>query len=397
MTIARRALAVLALSAAASCTAGLFALTGTAHAASVAQGTVREANVAGAIADHYIVVTKNGADPDALADTVGGHVGTRYTSAVTGFSATMSETAAKRLAADPNVSYVEQDRTITIESTTQTNPANWGLDRIDQPTLPLNHSYTTGSAASVHAYIIDTGVRMTQSQYAGRVTSGYDFVDHDTDASDCQGHGTHVAGTIGGKTYGVAKDVHLVAVRVLDCQGAGTYSQIIAGVDWVTKNAVKPAVANMSLGGAAGSTLDNAVQKSIDSGVTYVVAGGNDSRDACTKSPARLSAAITVGATDTTDKQASFSNYGKCLDLYAPGVNILSSSNTSDTATMRMSGTSQATPHVAGAAALYLNNHPTATPRQVRDAIVNAATTGTVKGAPTTSPNKLLNITTLTN
>jgi subtilisin family serine protease len=395
MTIARRALAVLALSAAASSTAGLFALTGTAHAASVAQGSVREANVAGAIADHYIVVTKDGADPDTLADTVGGHVGTRYTSAVKGFSATMSETAAKRLAADPAVSYVEQDRTVTIEST-QANPPSWGLDRIDQPTLPLDHSYTTGSAAAVHVYIIDTGVRMTQAQYKGRVTSGYDFVDHDSDASDCQGHGTHVAGTVGGSTYGVAKDVRMVAVRVLDCQGAGTYSQIIAGVDWVTKNAVKPAVANMSLGGAAGSTLDNAVQKSINSGVTYVVAGGNDSRDACTKSPARLSAAITVGATDTTDKQASFSNYGKCLDLYAPGVNILSAANTSDTATMRMSGTSQATPHVAGAAALYLNNHPTATPQQVRDAIVNAATTGAVKNAPATSPNKLLNITTLT-
>jgi subtilisin family serine protease len=396
MTIARRALATVALSAAASCTAGLFALTGTAHAASAAQGSVREANAAGAITDHYIIVTKNGADPDTLAGAVGGHVNTRYTTAVNGFAATMSETAAKRLAANPDVSYVEQDRTVTIESTTQTNPPNWGLDRIDQPTLPLDHTYTTGSAASVHAYIIDTGVRMTQTQYAGRVTSGYDFVDHDSDASDCQGHGTHVAGTVGGSTYGVAKDIHLVAVRVLNCQGAGTYSQIIAGVDWVTKNAVKPAVANMSLGGAAGTTLDNAVQKSIDSGVTYVVAGGNDSRDACTKSPARLTAAITVGATDSSDRQASFSNYGKCLDLYAPGVNILSSSNNSDTATMRMSGTSQATPHVTGAAALYLNNHPTATPQQVRDAIINTATTGAVKNAPTTSPNKLLNITTLT-
>jgi len=392
---ARRALTAAVFTAAAS-TAGLFALSGTSFAAPTApEGIVRDANVAGAIKDHYIVVTKSAADDTALAGKVGGTVGKRYTSAVKGFSATMSESGARKLAVDPSVAYVEQDRTVSIAAT-QTNPPSWGLDRIDQVSLPLDHSYTAGSAAGVHAYIIDTGIRMTHTEYAGRVTSGYDFVDNDADATDCQGHGTHVAGTVGGKTYGVAKDVQLVAVRVLDCNGSGSYSQIIAGVDWVTAHAVKPAVANMSLGGAAGSTLDDAVQKSIDSGVTYAVAGGNDSGDACTKSPARLTAAITVGATDTNDAQASFSNYGKCLDIYAPGVNILSSANSSNTGTERMSGTSMATPHVTGAAALYLQAHPTATPQQVRDALVAAATTGKVTGAPASSPNKLLNISGLT-
>ena len=394
---ARRALSMVALAAAAS-TTGMFALAGTAQAAPAApaMGVVRGAGETGAIKDHYIVVLKDGATADeaTLTGKVGGSVDNRYTAAVKGFSATVSETGARTLAADPSVDYVEQDRTVTM-SATQVNPASWGLDRLDQPSLPLDHSYTAGSAASVHAYIIDTGIRMTQSQYAGRVTSGHDFVDNDNNASDCAGHGTHVAGTVGGKTYGVAKDVQLVSVRVLDCKGDGSYSTIIAGVDWVTAHAIKPAVANMSLGGTAGVTLDNAVRKSIDSGVTYAVAGGNDSADACIKSPARLSAAITVGATDATDRQASFSNYGHCLDLYAPGVNILSSSNASDTATERMSGTSMATPLVAGAAALYLQKHPTASPQQVRDALVAAATTGKVTGAPKSSPNKLLNVSSL--
>ena len=386
--IARRVLTAAALTAAAS-TAGLFALAGTSFAAPTApQGVVQGTNATGAIKDHYVVVLNNDSDDAALVRKVGGTVDERYSSAVKGFSATLTSTAAKRLAADPAVAYVEQDHTVQIAST----PASWGLDRIDQPNLPLDHSYTAGSAASVHAYIIDTGIRMTHSQYAGRVTSGYDFVDHDTDATDCQGHGTHVAGTVGGKTYGVAKDVQLVAVRVLDCSGNGSYSQIIAGVDWVTAHAVKPAVANMSLGGAAGSTLDDAVQKSIDSGVTYTVAAGNDSADACNQSPARLSAAITVGATDSNDNAASFSNFGTCLDLYAPGVDILSAGNSSDNGTETMSGTSMASPHVAGAAALYLETHPTATAQQVRDALVDAAASGKVTGAPAGSPNKLLQI-----
>ena len=393
--IARRALTAAALTAAAS-SAGLFALAGASFAAPTApHGVIRDANITGAIKDHYIVVTKTAVDGTALAQKVGGTATERYTAAVTGFAATMSQTSAERLAADPSVAYVEQDRTLTIAAT-QANPPSWGLDRIDQTSLPLDHSYTAGTAAAVHAYIIDTGIRMTHTEYAGRVTSGYDFVDNDSDATDCQGHGTHVAGTVGGRTYGVAKDVQLVAVRVLDCSGSGSYSQIIAGVDWVTAHAVRPAVANMSLGGTAGTTIDNAVQKSIDSGITYAVAAGNDANDACTKSPARVAAAVTVGATDTTDAQASFSNYGTCVDIYAPGVNILSAANTSDTGTERMSGTSMATPHVTGAAALYLQTHPTASPQQVRDALVAAATTDKITGVPTSSPNKLLNVSTLT-
>ena len=384
--IVRRAISGIALAAAAT-TAGLFALAGTAAAAPV-EGTIRGADAPGAIKDRYIVVFKDGKDASSATNQLGGKIRNRFGSAVHGVSADLSATAAKRLAADPSVSYVEQDRVVSVAGT-QAGPT-WGLDRIDQQNLPLSKSYTFGTASNVTAYIIDTGVRLTHSEFGGRAKSGYDFIDNDADATDCQGHGTHVAGTVGGATYGVAKDVKLVGVRVLDCKGSGSYSQIIAGVDWVTKNAVKPAVANMSLGGAAGSTLDEAVKRSIAAGITYAVAGGNDGADACTKSPARLPEAITVGATDSADTRASFSNYGTCLDLFAPGVNILSSANSGNTGTATMSGTSMATPHVAGAAALYLATHPTATPLQVRDALVNGATAGLVKSAGTNSPNKLL-------
>ncbi|MER7002573.1 S8 family serine peptidase [Dactylosporangium sp. NPDC000555] len=386
--IARRAITGIVFGAAA--TAATAFTFGAAASAAPAEGTVRGTDAAGVLKDRYIVVMKDGttATSDALAGKVGGKIEGRFDSAVRGFSSRMSASAARRLAADPAVAYVEQDRVVSIE-TTQPG-ATWGLDRIDQPALPLDGAYTYGPSSNVTAYIIDTGVRLTHSEFGGRARSGYDFVDNDADASDCQGHGTHVAGTVGGKTYGVAKDVKIVAVRVLDCSGNGSYSQIISGVDWVTKNAVKPAVANMSLGGSAGATLDNAVKRSIASGVTYAVAGGNDSANACGKSPARLPEAITVGATDSNDARASFSNFGNCLDIFAPGVNITSSSNSSGTATQRMSGTSMATPHVAGAAALYLAAHPAATPQQVREALIAGAVNGVVKNAGSGSPNKLL-------
>jgi subtilisin family serine protease len=390
----RRTLTGIALAAAAA-TAGLFAFAGAASAAP-AEGTVRGADLPGTIKDRYIVVLKDGSATtsdklaDNLANKVGGAVQKKFDSAVKGFAGKMDATAAKRLAADPSVAYVEQDRVAHVDAV-QSSPT-WGLDRIDQQALPLSKSYTYGTASTVHAYIIDTGVRMTHTEYAGRVTSGYDFVDNDKDATDCQGHGTHVAGTVGGKTYGVAKDVQLVAVRVLGCDGSGSYSQIIAGVDWVTKNAIKPAVANMSIGGSNSATLNDAVKRSMAAGVTYAVAAGNSSTDACTQSPASLPDTITVGATDSQDAQSSFSNYGTCVDIYAPGTSITSSYNTSNTGVGTMSGTSMATPHVAGAAALYLAQNPKATPAQVRDALVNNATTGKITKLGKGSPNKLLYI-----
>jgi subtilisin family serine protease len=397
----KRLLAAVALSAAGAAVAAFVNVS--AATAAPAEGTVRGAHATGAIKDNYIVVFKSGSSESRTVDTAaatlshryGGALTRAYHSTVHGFAARLTETAAKHLAANPAVDYVEQDRTVHLTGT-QTPTPSWGLDRIDQTTLPLNSTYTYPTTANtVTAYIIDTGVRTTTTDFAGRARNGYDFIDNDTVAGDCAGHGTHVAGTVGGTTYGVAKNVNLVAVRVLDCSGSGSYSQIIAGVDWVTRNAVKPAVANMSLGGAAGSTLDNAVQASIASGVTYAVAAGNDNTDACQQSPARLPDAITVAATDNTDKRSSFSNYGNCVDIFAPGTAITSDYNSGDTATTTMSGTSMATPHVTGAAALYLSANPTATPAQVRDALVTNAVTGTITNTGTGSPNKLLNVTNL--
>jgi subtilisin family serine protease len=373
------------------------ALSGGVASAADGQGSIQAESSPDAIKDSYLVVLsdhgrRTGPNNAAanLTKRYGGTVRRTFDSAVHGFAVSMPTAAAKRLAADPDVAYVEQDRRISLTGT-QTNPPSWGLDRIDQQALPLSGSYTyPNTAANVHAYIIDTGVRTSHTDLGGRAGNGWDFIDNDPVANDCHGHGTHVAGTVAGSTYGVAKNVSLVGVRVLDCNGSGSYSQIISGVDWVTKNAVKPAVANMSLGGSASSTLDTAVRNSIASGVTYALAAGNDNTNACNSSPARLGEAITVGATDATDARASFSNYGTCLDLFAPGVSILSSYHSSDTATARMSGTSMASPHVAGAAALVLAANPSATPQQVRDRLVNAATTGKVSNPGNGSPNRLL-------
>jgi subtilisin family serine protease len=358
-------------------------------------GTVRAAG-ADAITGSYIVVLKPGSDeagrvPTAsqrLVHRYGGRVANTYSATVRGFQATMTATQAARLAANPAVQFVEQDARVTL-SATQTAPT-WGLDRIDQRSLPLSRSYTYGSGRGVTAYVLDTGVRLSQTEFAGRVRYGWDAIDKDATAQDCNGHGTHVAGTIGGTKYGVAKDVNLVAVRVLDCSGSGSYSAIIAGVDWVTKNAVKPAVANMSLGGPVSSALNAAVARSIAAGVTYAVAAGNDNTNACNQSPAATPEALTVAATDRYDRRASFSNYGKCVDVFAPGVQITSASYAGDTSTAVMSGTSMASPHVAGAAALLLGAHPAWTPAQVRDALVANATGGVVTSPGTGSPNKLL-------
>jgi subtilisin family serine protease len=254
----------------------------------------------------------------------------------------------------------------------------------------LSTTYTSTSAAAVTVYVLDTGLRTTHAEFAGRARDGWDFIDDDAVANDCHGHGTHVAGSVGGTRYGVAKDVKLVGVRVLDCNGSGPYSAIIGGIDWITAHAAKPAVANMSLGGSADRGLDDAVKRSIAAGVTYALAAGNSNVAACGQSPARTATAITVGATDAYDARASFSNYGSCLDIFAPGVRITSAGYSSDTASAVMSGTSMASPHVAGAAALVLGAYPGHTPAQVRDALVGNAVTAKVTSPGTGSPNVLL-------
>ncbi|MET7711458.1 S8 family peptidase [Streptomyces sp. NPDC005407] len=370
--------------------AGLqFAASPTAQSATI--GDLRLAPTATAIQNSWIVVLKDGSTRAADLGVTPKHT---YRSVLEGFSTTMSRAKAAELAADPRVAYVEQNSTVRLNET-QTN-ATWGLDRVDQRNLPLSKSYTYNTSASnVNAYIIDTGIRTSHSEFGGRASVGTDTVGGGQNGQDCQGHGTHVAGTVGGRTYGVAKGVKLIAVRVLDCSGSGTTAGVIAGVDWVTANAKKPAVANMSLGGSANTSLDNAVKKSIASGVSYAIAAGNGiliglPANACNYSPARVPEAITVGATDSSDRRASFSNYGTCLDLFAPGVNITSAWKDNDTATNTISGTSMATPHTVGVAALYLSTHATATPAQVRDALVNNATSGKVQDPRTGSPNKLL-------
>ncbi|MEU4496028.1 S8 family peptidase [Streptomyces sp. NBC_00210] len=370
--------------------AGLqFAASPTAQSAPI--GDLRLAPTATAVQNSWIVVLKDGS---TRAADLGVTPKLTYRSVFQGFSTTMSGAKAAKLSADPRVAYVEQNATVRLNDT-QSN-ATWGIDRVDQRNLPLSKTYTYKTTASnVNAYIIDTGIRTSHSEFGGRASVGTDTVGGGQNGQDCHGHGTHVAGTVGGKTYGVAKGVKLIAVRVLDCQGSGTTAGVIAGVDWVTAHAKKPAVANMSLGGGANTSLDNAVKKSIASGVSYAIAAGNGNilglpQNACNYSPARVPEAITVGATDSADRRASFSNYGTCLDLFAPGVNITSSWKDSNTATNTISGTSMATPHTVGVAALYLSTHATATPAQVRDALVNGATNGKVQDPRTGSPNKLL-------
>ncbi|MBA3634274.1 MAG: S8 family serine peptidase [Acidobacteria bacterium] len=319
----------------------------------------------------------------------GGKIDRVFRHAVNGYSVEMNEEQVNALSRDPRVKYIEEDGEM-YASATQTN-ATWGLDRVDQRDLPLNGTYTyNADGTGVRAYIIDTGIRASHNDFGGRVTSGYTAINDGNGTNDCNGHGTHVAGTTGGSVYGVAKNVTLVPVRVLDCQGSGTTSGVIAGVDWVTANHVKPAVANMSLGGSASSALDTAVSNSIAAGVTYAVAAGNSNANACNYSPARTANAITVGATTSSDARASYSNFGSCLDIFAPGSSITSAWYTSDTATNTISGTSMASPHVAGVAALILQGSPTASPSSVTNTITSNATSGKVTSAGTGSPNLLL-------
>ncbi|MGH3359763.1 MAG: S8 family peptidase [Nocardioidaceae bacterium] len=349
-----------------------------------------------AIPGKYIVVLNDDAglastrSVSTLAENVGATVETRYSSAIDGFSAAMDEAAVEQLRADPRVDFIQADQVVHATET-QTPTPSWGLDRVDQPELPADDSYTYNeTGAGVTAYIIDTGINAAHADFGDRVGEGFSSVEGGTD--DANGHGTHVAGTVGGTQYGLAKDVALEPVRVLDKDGSGTTAGVVEGIDWVTENASGPSVANMSLGGPADPALDEAVAGSIGAGVTYSVAAGNDfGADACESSPAAVPEALTVAATAADDTASEFTNGGSCVDLAAPGTDITSAWIGGPDAENTISGTSMATPHVTGATALYLEAHPDAAPADVSAGIVEAATPDLITGLPEGTANLLLN------
>ncbi|HCA5078400.1 TPA: S8 family peptidase [Acinetobacter baumannii] len=369
------------------------------YAASNVTNPVNDSSQAkGIIKNQYIVILNKDAGPSKdfaqnIAKQHAGKVLQSYDTVLKGFAIYLPDTAGtafiEAMKKNPQVLSVESDKIVNIDATTQSNP-DWGLDRIDQIALPLNSAYSylqTGSGTT--AYIVDTGILSSHQEFSGRVLSGYTAISDGNGTTDCNGHGTHVAGTVGGTTYGVAKSVNLVPIRILGCDGSGASSNVIAGLDWILKNGKKPAVVNMSLGGATSSSLDSAVENLYNNGYVMVVAAGNSNTDACTSSPARVSKAITVAATDNTDTRASYSNYGSCVDIFAPGSQINSSWIGNNTATKILNGTSMATPHVVGVVAEMLQSTPTASPQTISTNLLNQASSNVVKN-PSGSPNRLL-------
>lgn len=380
----------------------VFLTLATAHLAQAAPTTsstlLNSSQAMGIIKNQYIVIlNKDAGSPVDFAQNIvkqqGGKVLQSYDTVFKGFAIYLPDVAAATfvevMKKNPQVLSVESDTVMKIDATTQSNP-DWGLDRIDQKALPLNSAYSylqTGSGTT--AYIVYTGILSTHQQFSGRVLAGYTAISDGNGTTDCNGHGTHVAGTVGGSTYGVAKNVSLVPIRILGCDGSGASSNVIAGLDWILKNGKKPAVVNMSLGGDANTSLDSAVENLFNNGYVMVVAAGNSNADACSSSPARVSKALMVAATDSTDTRASYSNYGSCVDIFAPGSQINSSWIGSNTATKVLNGTSMATPHVVGVVAEMLQSTPTATPQTISTNLLNQASSNVVKN-PSGSPNRLL-------
>ncbi|NPC59390.1 S8 family peptidase [Caenimonas soli] len=346
------------------------------------------------IPGRYIVVFKKSV-PNAAAEAAnlmngqGGQLHHTYSGALKGFAASLPDAALQGIRNNPNVEYIEQDHTVSLKQTQ--NQATWGLDRIDQADRPLDTQYNfTNNGAGVHAFVIDTGIRPDHVEFSGRLRPGFSAIADGNGTNDCNGHGTHVAGTVGGTTWGVAKGVAITPVRVLDCAGSGAWSGVIAGIDYVANSTLRPAVANMSLGGAASAAVDAAVAGAVAKGVTVAVAAGNNGADACNYSPAREPSAVTVGASTNIDYRASYSNYGACVDIFAPGHSITSAWNTSATASNTIGGTSMASPHVAGVAALALAANPAATPADVTAFLTSTATPNRLQLFAAATPNLLL-------
>lgn len=343
------------------------------------------------IPGQYIVILneKSEALSREISEGRRGAVMARYDRSMNGFALRMNEAQAAALSRHPHVRLVEQDATVSVFEAA----GNWNLDRLDQPDLPLDLRYTyEGSGTGVKVYVVDTGIRASHADFAGRVETGFSAINDGLGSGDCSGHGTHVASVIGGRLLGVAKGVSLVPVRVLDCNGSGTLSSVLAGLDWISGEHVsgQPAVINMSLGGGTSASLDTAVQAAIDRGITVVAAAGNSGTNACDGSPARVPDAVTVAATDWTDAAPAWSNQGSCVDVFAPGVGITGAWHSGDMAIARISGTSMAAPHAAGVAALYLESNPTASPAAVESMLVTSAAVGKISGATSDTPNLLL-------